>query len=178
MKHVLLCFLCFSLCAIAQADNRPDPPNMPSEWKTQWVGKFTYDGCVFSGFMYYSDPLKQLRTDELFAWNTSSLCDKILNGFLFEQDFNVFNDGYIYNYALPVGTATLKCALIDLPYWWEPNYLQHGTYIGNKTVEGIECYQYNNTDVFIAGNVITYVSMVCEYFIHAQSMTLRRQPMK
>lgn len=47
--------------------------------------------------MYYSDPLKQLRTDELFAWNSSSLCDKILKGFLFEQDFNVYNDVRLNN---------------------------------------------------------------------------------
>jgi len=33
-------------------------------------------------------------------------------------------------------------------------------YIGDKTVEGIPCYQYQNEDVFIAGSVITYVSMV------------------
>ena len=42
--------------------------------------------------MYYSDPLKMLRTDELFAWNTTRLCDKILKGFLFAQDFNVYNE--------------------------------------------------------------------------------------
>lgn len=37
------------------------------------------------------------------------------------------SQGYIYNYALPVGESTLKCALIDLPYWWTPDYLQNGT---------------------------------------------------
>ena len=49
-----------------------------------------------------------------------------------------------------------------------------GQYIGERTVEGIPCYQYQNEDVFLDGDVITYVSQASNEII---GMRVRQPPL-
>mmetsp|Transcript_51798 Transcript_51798/g.130037 ORF Transcript_51798/g.130037 Transcript_51798/m.130037 type:complete len:236 (-) Transcript_51798:77-784(-) len=135
------------------------PPNMPEEWRARWHGWFTYTGCRFAGYMYYSNNARQLRTDEMFEWDSSPLCAKVMgNEYVYQQDFNVAANQTIYHFTfLRSDPVTRHCFTIDLPYWWSPDYLQHGSYLGVQQLEGVSCNVYNTTGQFLAGSVWTYV---------------------
>lgn len=161
VKYVLM-FACVVLLA-HKASAQPRP-RMPEQWRCSWEGRFTYCGCVFGGYMYYNNELQLLRTDELFAWNATAACNKVLGGFVYQQAFNLYPDGLLNTYFIPPGDTALTCMSTTLPYWWDANYLEEADYVGTDTIEGQDVYVYNSTDLFLNGYVLTYIAKVTESY--------------
>ena len=139
---------------------------MPASSITQFQGLFLDGpdrGCHHSGWMYYNDTAKMLRTDWLFGpscpiGETESIRMKI--------DVNDGHAKHIRNYIMPAPNATFECNFIPLPYWWAADYLRKPTTTRNGTAvvellsggSPVPCDVFRSTDVFIAGYVLTYVS--------------------
>lgn len=137
-------------------------PVLPTYWTSAFLGRFLEAiECQHSGYFYYNAESKHLRTDWMFGTDCSAK-----NGGDEWSGKVVINDAdqrQIRNYHLPRNSSSeWTCNLIPSPFWWEPDYLQHGTIIGqqNITFYGLQpmvTNVYNNTGLFLAGSVLTHV---------------------
>lgn len=154
----------------------PPRPAMPPAFKAGFFGAFFNESCFHTGFLFYDDTVRKLRTD----WMIGDCADTVGFNLLAKTDINDANAGRILNYYVPFNTTSYACNIIPLENgnWWQRDYLAGAQYLGQALVAPMTTLSgqggaasssssatnvsvltdvFNSTGQFLAGYVLTYL---------------------
>ena len=83
----------------------PPRPAMPPAFKAGFFGAFFNESCFHTGFLFYDDTVRKLRTD----WMIGDCADTVGFNLLAKTDINDANAGRILNYYVPFNTTSYAC---------------------------------------------------------------------
>mmetsp|Transcript_20742 Transcript_20742/g.24535 ORF Transcript_20742/g.24535 Transcript_20742/m.24535 type:complete len:183 (+) Transcript_20742:216-764(+) len=123
-----------------------------------YVGVYTETGWQYSGYMYYSDPAKHWRFDEVFEYDAKlhekypSMTDEI-------TEFDFANETTVLSYHMSPTTFDWSCDIVPVPSWWAPDYLYSDTtYLGIKMINNILCDVYSTDNIWPGSTIESYIS--------------------